>query len=77
MLAVRTRGDCTYVAQVFCSIIVTAALTLTASTHQLPCLKTEIKLRTGSLKPALLPQRCRHQFTKDYEVDGAAIAPTL
>jgi hypothetical protein len=76
MLAVRARGDCTCVAQVFCSILVTAALTLTASTHQLPYLKTEIKLRTGSLKPALLPQRCR-QLLDDYEVEGAAMAPTL
>ena len=76
MLALRTRGDYTHVAQVFCSIIVTAALTLTANTQQLPCLKTEIKLRTGSLKPALLPQRCR-QITNVYEVDGAAMALTL
>ncbi|DBB02440.1 TPA: Signal peptide peptidase-like 2A [Trebouxia sp. C0006] len=56
MLPVRTPGDCTRVAHVFCAIIVTAALTLTASAHQLPYLKTEIKLRTGSLKPAVLPQ---------------------
>ena len=63
-------------AQVFCSILATAALTLAASTHQLPYLKTEIKLRTGSFQPALLPQRCR-QFTNDYEADSAAMAPTL
>ena len=40
------------------AVFVTAALTLSIVTaHEAPHFDTEIKLRTGSLKPAQLPQR--------------------
>ena len=58
------------------TVFLTVALTLSIVTaHEAPRFHTEIKLRTGSLKPAQLPQRYVMSTQCCYPLDQRAAKP--